>query len=77
MLAKQHIQTSQWGHRLTPDKVIRGRIVSHDLSAPSGGLPSVVIDGQELSWTEIGQMLSAEGGHQIKLEIIDPVDDND
>ena len=77
MLAKQHIQSSRWGHRLTREKVVRGRIVSHELSSPSGGLPSVIIDGKELSWNEVGQLLGAEGGHQLKLQIIDPVDDND
>ena len=77
MLAKQHIQSSQWGHRLTRDKVVRGRIVSQPLDSSSGGLPSIIIDGQELSWNEVGQLLAAEGGHQLKLEIRDPVDDND
>ena len=77
MLAKSHIETSQWGHRLTPDKVVRGRIVSQPLDSPDGGLPTVVIDGKELTWTQVGQLLAAEGGHQLKLEIRDPVDDND
>ena len=77
MLAKQHIETSKWGHRLTRAKMVRGRIVSQPLDSESGGLPTVVIDGQELSWNDVGQLLSAEGGHQIKLEIKDPVDDND
>ena len=77
MLAKQHIESSRWGYRLTRDKVVRGRIVSQPLDSPCGGLPNVIIDGQELTWNDVGQLLAAEGGHQLKLEIKDPVDDND
>ncbi len=77
MLAKEHIQKAKWGYRLTTEKTLRGRMVGHELDSPSGGLPSVIIDGQELSWQELGQLFVAEGGHQFKLKIIDPVDDND
>lgn len=75
MLAKKHIQESKWGHRLTPDKTVRGRLVATDLASPSEGLPSVVIDGQELTWKEFGQLFVAEGGYQFKLQIVDPADD--
>ena len=39
--------------------------------------PSVVIDGQELTWKEFGQLFVAEGGYQFKLQVVDPVDDVD
>jgi len=76
MLARQHIQKSKWGYRLTPEKTVRARFVSQELDSASGGLPSVIVDGHELSWSEFGQLFVAEGGSQLKLKIIDPVDDN-
>ena len=77
MLAKQHIQKSKFGHRLTSDKTVRGRLVSQNLDSPSEGLPSVIIDGQELTWKEFGQLFVAEGGYQFKLQVVDPTDDVD
>ena len=37
-----------------------------------GELPRLVIDGQQVTWTEFGKMLMSFEGWQFKLDIIDP-----
>ena len=38
-------------------------------------MPSVVVDGQEISWEEFGRMISSYEGWQFKLEILDRSDE--
>lgn len=52
---------------------MRGRIEWDE--SEDGRVPLVVVDGQELSWEDFGQMLMAFEGWQFKLEIRDPSDD--
>jgi hypothetical protein len=38
-------------------------------------MPSVVVDGQEISWEEFGRMISSFEGWQFKLEILERRDE--
>lgn len=38
-------------------------------------MPNVVVDGQEMSWTEFGRMISSFEGWQFKLEFLDRSDE--
>jgi len=49
---------------------VRGRI-EWDESQP-GHLPLVVVDGKEVSWDDLGQMLMSMEGWHFRLEIADP-----
>ncbi|WP_395064353.1 hypothetical protein [Paraburkholderia silvatlantica] len=52
------------------DSTVRGRI-EWDESQP-GHMPLVVVDGKEVSWDELGQMLMSMEGWQFRLDIADP-----
>ncbi|MCP3712409.1 hypothetical protein M3I54_36715 [Paraburkholderia sp. CNPSo 3274] len=55
------------------DSTVRGRI-EWDESQP-GHLPLVVVDGKEVSWDDLGRMLTSMEGWQFRLEIADPSDE--
>ncbi|WP_243840641.1 DUF7713 domain-containing protein [Paenisporosarcina antarctica] len=38
-------------------------------------VPKLVVDGKSYTWDEIGKMLMAYEGFQIKLETLDPSDE--
>ena len=46
-----------------------------DLTLEDAYMPSVVIDGQEISWEKFGHMISSYEGWQFKLEILDRSDE--
>lgn len=75
MLARKHVQANQWGQRLTPEKMLRGRIFCDASESNPQGLPALVIDGQKFSWEEVGRLLLSQDGFQFKFEIKDPADD--
>ncbi|MEM5461441.1 hypothetical protein VSR69_42740 [Paraburkholderia phytofirmans] len=52
------------------DSTVRGHIEWDETQA--GRLPLVVIDGQEVSWEDLGQMLMSMEGWQFRLDIADP-----
>jgi hypothetical protein len=61
-----------YGVQIT-DMMVRGRFEC-DLSRDAY-MPSVVIDGQEISWEKFGRMISSYEGWQFKLEILDRSDE--
>lgn len=69
-LSVKHIKNVGDGHGLQiADMTVRGRIeCDYSEGEPA---PSVVVDGQEISWEEFGRMISAYEGWQFKLEIRD------
>lgn len=52
---------------------VRGRFEWDDDSDDE--LPLLVIDGREIAWYELGEILKIFEGYQFKLEIIDPSED--
>ena len=62
-----------YGVQIT-DMMVRGRFEC-DLLSPDSFMPSVVVDGQEISWEEFGRMISSFEGWQFKLEILDRSDE--
>jgi hypothetical protein len=61
-----------YGVQIT-DMMVRGRF-ERDLSLDAY-MPSVVVDGQEISWEKFGHMISSYEGWQFKLEILDRSDE--
>lgn len=62
------------GHGLQiVDGTVRGHIESDE--EEEGRVPLVIIDGQRISWDQLGQMVMSHEGWQFKLEIVDPSDD--
>jgi len=73
-LSVKHVIDRGDGHGLQiADTTVRGRI-DCDLSEAESK-PMVVVDGQEISWEEFGDMISAYEGWQFKLEIVDRSDE--
>lgn len=66
-LSVRHIDFHE--HRIIGGTV-RGHIEWDESQA--GRLPLVVVDGRELSWGELGQMLMSMEGWQFRLDIADP-----
>jgi hypothetical protein len=50
-------------------RVVRGRIDWDDAS--NGRVPSLVVDGREVSWDDFGRMLTGFEGFQFRLHIQD------
>ena len=72
-LSVQHIKKVK-GHGLQiADDTVRGRIEWDE--SEDGRVPLVVVDGQEISWEDLGKMMMCFEGWQFKLKIIDPSDD--
>ncbi len=69
-LSVKHIEHGDLGLHII-DQTVRGRIESSCSDFDSD--PIIVVDGQEISWTEFGRMLMSFEGWQIKLEIVDVV----
>ncbi|WP_199545433.1 DUF7686 domain-containing protein [Paraburkholderia kururiensis] len=51
------------------NRTLRGRIERDE--SQQGRLPIVVIDGREVSWNNLGQMLVNMEGYQFRLDIVD------
>lgn len=67
-LAIKHLSQDTLGLHVA-DRVVRARIAwDRD---EEGRVPMLVIDGQEITWDEFGQMLMTFEGWQFKLEIYD------
>jgi hypothetical protein len=61
-----------YGVQIT-DMMVCGRF-ERDLSQDAY-MPSVVVDGQEISWEKFGRMISSYEGWQFKLEILERSDE--
>lgn len=55
------------------DMAVRGRIECGQ--SETSQVPTVVVDGRELSWNEFGRILTSFDGWQFKLEICDQSDE--
>lgn len=73
-LSVKHLADDGDGHGLRiADMMVRGRIeCDYSEGVPA---PSVVVDGQEISWEQFGHMLSSFEGWQFRLEILDRSDE--
>ena len=75
-LALQHIENTPLGVHVTDRNVVRGRVESSDAENDWDlNIPTVVIDGREVSWADFGRMLAAYEGWQFKLEMVDLSDE--
>jgi hypothetical protein len=73
-LSIKYIKDNGDGHGVQiVDMMVCGRFEG-DLSQDAY-MPSVVVDGQEISWVEFGRMIRSFEGWQFKLEIIDRSDE--
>ena len=67
-LSAKHLVRSEYGMQIA-DQTVCGRI-EWDESA-DGRVPLLIIDGQEVSWDELGRMLISFEGYQFRLAIRD------
>ena len=69
-MERRHIESSDltW-YRIMDEGIVRGHITWDDDTG--GEVPSLVIDGKELSWHEFGRMLMTYEGFHFKLEIFE------
>ncbi len=68
-LTIKHLKEGDYGLEIADDRIVRGRIESHD--AYDAQLPLLVIDGREIDWDQFGRMLMSHEGAQFKLTIAD------
>ena len=69
-LARKHIERGGDGcRRITDEGVVRGHITSD--TRTGSRLPVLVIDGQEVPWDELGDMVMTYEGFHFKLQIVD------
>jgi hypothetical protein len=68
-LALTHLDDTDHGTQVNDRLLLRGTVTSD----PDGyrRVPMVVVDGREISWDELGRMVSAFEGCQFKLEFCD------
>lgn len=71
-LSLRHLEHGDLGRRIA-DRRVCGR-VDWDESR-NGRVPLLVIDGQEVSWDEMGRMLMTFEGWQFRLDIVDPCEE--
>jgi hypothetical protein len=67
-LAVRHIESSEHGTRIV-DKTVRAQIDWDETM--DGRVPLLIIDGQEVSWDEFGEMLMTFEGWRFRLELGD------
>jgi hypothetical protein len=67
-LSSKHLVRSDHGTQIA-DRTVCGRIEWDE--AEDGRVPLIVIDGQEVSWGELGRMLMSFEGWQFRLAICD------
>jgi hypothetical protein len=68
-LGQQHLKRDRRFGLSIKDMNVRGRIEWDDKTG--GELPSLIIDGQDISWREFGRMMMSFEGWHFKLEIFD------
>jgi len=71
-LSVKHLERGEYGWQIA-GQTVRGRI-DWDVSE-EGRVPLLVIDGQEVSWHELGRMLMTFEGWQFRLAICDRSDE--
>ena len=68
-LARTHLEETKHGLQVNDGMVLRGTVGSDP--DEDHGVPMVVIDGRDVSWEELGRMVSTFEGWQFKLEFRD------
>jgi hypothetical protein len=74
-LSTRHLEEGTHGLMIADHGMVRG-IIECDLDDPYRQQPLLVIDGQEISWTEFGQILTSYEGFRFKLKILDRDDED-
>ena len=72
-LALTHREDTDHGPQVNDRLILRGTVDSDP--DEDHRMPMVVIDGREISWDELGRMVSAFEGWQFKLEFRDRSDE--
>jgi len=76
-LATKYLEDGAHGLQIA-DMEVKGHIeadMSDEADLFGARVPMLVIDGREVSWAELGQMLMTFEGFQFKLQIVDRSDD--
>ncbi len=68
-LGRRHLERGELGRRITKAGVVRGHLTWDEKT--DGRLPLVVVDGEDVTWKELGRMLMSYEGFQIRLEVFD------
>ncbi len=69
-LGIKHIELGDFGWQITNENIVRGHI-DYDPSKHGERIPLLIIDGREISWDELGQMIMTYEGFHFRLEIFD------
>jgi len=72
-LSRKHIEKRDGEMGICEEGVVRGRISSERFNDEL--VPSLVIDGKEISWEEFGRMIMTYEGFQFKLQMLDHGDE--
>lgn len=68
-LATRHTRRGRFGRQLTDAATLTGRIES--TPSTDHQIPTLVVDGEELSWNEVGRMLMTYEGFVVEVKIRD------
>ncbi len=68
-LARKFLERGEFGRQIGEEQVVQARITSDP--EEGGRVPMLVIDGEEVSWEDLGRMLMTFEGFQFQLEIYD------
>jgi hypothetical protein len=77
-ISVKYIEETAYGPQIVDSPGAKTRIlgmIESDPDCPNDRVPRMVIDGREITWTELGRMLMTYEGWQFKLEIFDKADD--
>jgi hypothetical protein len=71
-LAQRHLERDEDGRlRITKPDIVRGVIDSDPDDDWEDRMPLIVVDGQNVTWQQLGRMLLTYEGFQLKMEIYD------
>lgn len=76
-LTTKYLEDGKYGLQIK-DMEVKGKIeadMSDEADLCGTRLPMLTIDGREVSWTQLGEMLMTFEGFQFKLRIVDKSDD--
>ncbi len=68
-LTTKHLRRGEFGLQISDDRVVKA-MIQWDKDQ-DGRVPLVIIDGQEITWEELGRMLMTFEGWQFKLTVGD------
>lgn len=74
-LSRKYLEETDYGWQITDSAEVRGAITFDDET--EGLTPRLVIDGEDVSWAELGRMLMNYEGFHFRLEIYDATDEPD